>query len=114
MSKLTSKELNEYYREEYLDDLIDDNFTEEKNLQVYYENMQTKEKVYENNAYAYAVMNTFTNKKEFQEFLNKYCLGRFPKEEIYDLFIKQNKDIQQEFTEWFFSGNWIKVEPVEI
>ena len=50
---------------------------------------------------------------ELKEFLNIFCFQHNPEEDIKNLFITQDKNLQEEFTEWFFSGNWILYEKKE-
>lgn len=82
-------------------------------MKKYYQNILTKERVEIEEAYEYAVTKTFSSIEDFKEFLNVFCFHYNPEEDVKNLFITQDKKLQEEFTEWFFSGNWILYEEKE-
>lgn len=77
-----------------------------------------KEIIEKEEAFEYAVLNTFNSQEGFEEFLEKYCYDRNSEREIYNLFFepikKKREQNQKEFVEWFFSGEWQEVNKKEI
>ena len=71
-----------------------------------YVELKTKEKVPEEDALAYAIINTFACPDTYNDFLKSFCWEFGAKVEIINLFIKKDKNTLKEFVEWFFSGNW--------